>query len=800
MNATAQRCRVIDVLPAIRSPRFNLPLTYEAGDLELGIGDVVRVPLGKRETLGYVVSPASTIPPHGKLRAIARRMEVPPAFSALGLKLARWIAEQYLCTLGEALSAVILANAVPRSVDRLTKRREVPPRASITVPQRLVELVWQDFPQSFSLETLLRHPHARRAGDRAQLMRAVNALVHSGELERERAFIGPRMQEYRVRVLRPGSASLAGPKSNALLTFVRERPGVLRADALLAGFTPALISRAIKAGALREEEVAPRREGERRAAWVSNLQATPEQTRAIERMSEMLAAKKFAAALLYGITGSGKTFVYIEAIKRVVAQGGRALVLVPEISLTPQTAGRFQEVFGARVAVLHSALSDRERYEAWQACARGDVDVVVGARSAVFAPLPSVRLLVVDEAHESSYKQDVVPRYNAVAVARYRMKCEDGVLLLGSATPSLESFAAVSSGHIAMLELPRRATNVALPATRVVDMRAEFEAGNRRIFSSELIRALGMRLERGEKAVLFVNRRGSAGFMLCRDCGFVPQCASCSVSLTVHRSESLLRCHYCDAQGEIPASCPKCSSASIREFGIGTQTVVSEIERLFPSARIVRMDSDTTTRVGDHARLLNDFEENADVLVGTQMVAKGLDFWQVTLAGVVAADIGLHAADFRASERAFSLMTQLCGRSGRAGAGEALIQTYAPQHPAVVAAAQHDYKGFAERELLERQALGYPPSARLIYVGIIGRNRSATAGTADEVARILQANPGGEVLGPAPYPLARLNNEWRFRIAVKTRNAPAWRSYIREHLLPIAYANHTVRFAFNVDP
>lgn len=800
MNAAAQHCRVIDVLPAIRSSRFNLPLTYATGDLELGIGDVVRVPLGNRETLAYVISPPAITPPHPKLRAIARRMEVPPAFSLLGLKLAKWMAEQYVCTLGEALSAVILTNAVPRSVDRLKKRNDVPPRPNLTVPQRLLDVVWQDLPQSFSLETLLRHPHARRAGDRTNLLRAVNSLVQNGDLERERAFIAPRVQEFRVRTLRDGALSLPGPKSSALLAFVQERPGVLRADALLAGFTSATISRAVKAGALREEEVAPARSEASRITAASQLRATPEQTRAINCINEMLATRKFAAALLYGITGSGKTFVYIEAIKHAVAEGGRALVLVPEISLTPQTAGRFQEVFGARVAVLHSALSQRERYEAWQACARGEIDVVVGARSAVFAPLQPVRLLVIDEAHESTYKQDTVPRYNAVAVARYRMKCEDGVLLLGSATPSLESFAAVSLGRLKLLELPRRATNAALPATRVVDMRAEFEAGNRRIFSSELIRALEMRLQRGEKAVFFVNRRGSASFVLCRDCGFVPQCASCSVSLTVHRAENLLRCHYCDAQTEISTSCPRCLSTSIREFGIGTQTVVSEIERLFPSARVVRMDSDTTTRVGDHARLLSDFNRSADVLVGTQMVAKGLDFPQVTLAGVIAADIGLHAADFRASERALSLITQVCGRSGRAGAGEAFIQTYAPQHPAVVSAAQHDYKGFVQRELLDRQALGYPPFKRLIYVGIIGRSRAAAAGTAEQVAQLLRGNPDGEVLGPAPYPLARLNKEWRFRIAIKTSDARGWRSYIRRHVLPIASANYTIRFAFNVDP
>lgn len=788
------------MLPAIRSSRFDLPLTYLTGDLEVKIGDVVRVPLGKRETLGYVVSQPTLIASNGKLRAIHSRADGPPAFSALSLQLARWIVEQYLCTLSEALSAVMLNNAVPRSVDLIKRISDVPPNANLEVPQRLVELIWHDLPQHFSLESLLRHPHARRAGERPTLLRAVSALVRSGDLLRERSFIGPRMREYRVKVLHGGNVSLAGPKANALLKFVAERSGVSRADALLAGFSPALITRAVKAGALREEEVAPQRNHVSPRVPAPQFTATPEQADAIERIDRLLLGKKFGAALLYGITGSGKTFVYLEAIKRVVARGGRALVLVPEISLTPQTAARFEEVFGTRVAVLHSALSERGRFEAWHACARGDIDVVVGARSAVFAPLQRIRLLIVDEAHEPSYKQEVIPRYNAVAVARYRMRCESGVLLLGSATPSLESFAAARAGSLELLKLPRRAKNVALPQTRIIDMRAEFEAGNRRIFSSELVRALGARLERGEKSVLFVNRRGSAGFMLCRDCGGVPQCGSCSVSMTVHRTENLLRCHYCDAQTAIPVSCAKCRSASIREFGVGTQSVVSELERLFPGARIIRMDSDTTTRIGDHARLLREFEANADVLVGTQMVAKGLDFPQVTLACVIAADIGLHAADFRSSERAFSLMTQVCGRSGRAGAGEALIQTYSPRHPAVLSAAQHDYDGFAQRELMDRQALGYPPFRRLMYVGIIGRDRSQACSAAEDVAQLLRESAGGEVLGPAPYPIARLKKQWRFRIAVKTLDARGLRSYIRKHVLPIAKANRSVRFAFTIDP
>ena len=484
----------------------------------------------------------------------------------------------------------------------------------------------------------------------------------------------------------------------------------------------------------------------------------------------------------------------------MVREGGRAIVLVPEISLTPQTARRFEESFGDRVAVLHSALSERERFDAWQACARGEIDVVVGARSAIFAPLENVRLCVVDEAHETSYKQDTVPRYHAVTVARERMRHANGVLVLGSATPPLESYEAALRGKVELIVMRERATAQPMPAVRIVDLAKEFESGNKRIFSTVLAEALRERLARGEKTVLFVNRRGSGGFVLCRSCGHVPQCPRCDVSLTAHRSEGLLRCHYCDFQMPLPRVCPECGLETIREFGVGTERVVEEVTRLFPEARIVRMDSDTTTRVGDHARLLTEFGERGDVLVGTQMVAKGLDFPTVTLVGVVAADVGLHIPDYRAAERTFDLIAQVCGRSGRASAGEAIVQTYSPTHPAIVFAAAHDYEGFAREELVQRRELRYPPFSRLVYLGVIGRSRKGTLEAAEGYAAMVRAENVGEVLGPAPYPIPRVNNEWRFRIAIKSRTPKPLRALIRSKVLLSSRSERTSRLAVNVDP
>ena len=757
--------------------------------------------MGSREHVAFVVSEPRTVEADRPLRAVNAHVDVPRAFDEIGLQLAKFVAAHYLCTLGEALSTVVLSGAVPRTIDTFVRttlqaNRERYP----SVPERLLSLIWEDLGEGFTIEQLLRHPEARRAGDRVGLMRYLNALVRSGDLKRERRFVDARTHEYRVKVLLPGDGVIKGPKAKALGDFVREQPGVPRADALLAGFSGAILARAIKAGVVREEEIVPARASRRDVLAPPLFEPTTEQQAAIETIRANLDQGVHDEILLQGITGSGKTFVYIEAIKHVLRGGGSAIVLVPEISLTPQIARRFEQAFGERVAVLHSALSERERFDAWQACANGDVDVVVGARSAVFAPLHNVRLLVVDEAHETSYKQDSSPRYHAVRVGRERMRLENGLLLLGSATPPLESFADVLAGRVELLELRTRATKQALPDVRVVDMAQEFEAGNRRIFSSALLQALDERMQRREKTVLFVNRRGSGNFLLCRACGHVPMCVRCSVSLTVHRADHKLRCHYCDAQRAIPERCEECGNEAIKELGVGTQRVAEEVQKIYPNARVIRMDSDTTTRIGEHARLLDAFGEEGDILVGTQMVAKGLDFPTVTLVGVVAADIGLHAPEFRASERTFALVMQVCGRSGRASPGEAIVQTYSPNHPAIVYAAAHDYTGFARQELADRVAMRYPPSCELLYLGIFGRNRPVVLEQARKYAALLEAAGVGEVLGPAPFPIARLNDEWRFRIALKGMQGEPMRTAVRARVVPPARKNRATRLAINVDP
>lgn len=792
--------RAVDVLLQVRGGRVEQPLTYAVPDAaEPRVGDVVRVPLRNREAYGYIVS--VPVAANGRaLREIASFPRAPRAFDETGLALARFIADRYVCTLGEALATVVLAAAIPRVEDRL---RIVAPEPQPTrypgVPSRLLRLLWEDFREDFALEALLRHPEARRSADRRALLRHVGALVRSGDVTRVRTLGGARVGERTKSVLVRGDAAIAGPKARALVDAVVAAGRLPRADAVLAGFSNAVIARALSAGALREETEADTRTPVSNAVRRPTFELTSEQQRALDAIRRDLASQTVKESLLYGVTGSGKTLVYLEAIADVVEGGGRAIVLVPEISLTPQTARRFEAVFGDRVAVLHSALSQRERFDAWQAAARGDVSVVVGARSAIFTPLENVRLIVVDEAHESSYRQDRTPRYDALAVARERMRLAGGLLVLGTATPPLVTYLRARRGEIEMLEMRARATEAPLPAVRVVDMTEEFSSGNRRVFSSALAEGIAQRLERGEKTILFVNRRGAAAFILCRACGYVANCARCTTSLVVHRSEGLLRCHHCDFQSPLPSVCPRCKNAAFREFGIGTERVVEEVERLWPDARVIRMDSDTTTRVGDHARILSEFERDGDVLVGTQMVAKGLDFPTVTLAGVVAADLGLHAPDYAAAERTFDLIAQVCGRSGRIGAGEAIVQTYAPEHPAIAFAARHDFDGFAKVELEQRKAAGYPPFVQLAYLAVAGRSKHGVEKAADGYAAILRQGRIGDVIGPAPHPLPRLNDEWRWRIAIKASNLDAARSALRERILPMARSDRATRIWISLE-
>ena len=532
----------------------------------------------------------------------------------------------------------------------------------------------------------------------------------------------------------------------------------------------------------------------------------------------------FAKVLLHGVTGSGKTEVYLQAIAPILEQGKSALVLVPEIGLTPQLTDRFCARFGNKVYVYHSALSEGERYDTWRQMLAGEAQVAIGTRSAVFLPLPKLGLIVLDEEHDSSFKQEQrVPTYHARTVAQWRAELENCPLLLGSATPSLESWTSVrnqgSCGAIQnpkskiqnpkshYLSLPERVQSRPLPPVEVVDMRQELQQGNRSIFSRSLQDALEQLQERGQQGILFVPRRGHSTFVSCRSCGYVIECPQCDVSLAYHHAQEgdieLLRCHYCNFVRSHPRSCPECGSPYLKFFGSGTQRVAQELTRQFPTMRHIRFDSDTTRTKGAHRTLLTQFaRQEADLLIGTQMLTKGLDLPQVTLVGVVAADGLLHLPDYRSSERAFQTLTQVAGRSGRGDdPGQVIIQTYSPEHSVISAVRRHEYESFTEAELLQRASLNYPPYGRLILFRLSSLDAAEVQETAELLAAHLRPDEGDskyEILGPAPASIMRVANKYRWQILLKfPPEAPVQLPNLAElrQLCP-----NSVNFALDVDP
>jgi primosomal protein N' (replication factor Y) len=536
------------------------------------------------------------------------------------------------------------------------------------------------------------------------------------------------------------------------------------------------------------------------------VELTAGQQRALEKIAAAVDAGGPHNLVLHGVTGSGKTEVYIRAIEYARRLGRQAIVLVPEISLTPQTRRRFEDRFPA-VAVLHSQMSPSERHFHWQRIVAGQIDVVVGPRSAVFAPLPQLGLIVIDEEHDSSFKQDTVPRYHARDVARRRAALEGIPLILGSATPALETWHAARSGKATLLTLDRRVEDRPLPEVHLIDLRMKEQRG-RGAISRPLHKAVTETLERRGQVMLLLNRRGFATSIQCPACGHVVSCPDCDIALTHHRDGSKAICHYCDYQIPTPPHCPECKFAGIRYGGLGTQRLEQEVKARFAEARVARMDSDTMRKPGSHERVLSAFRQGEiDILLGTQMIAKGLDFPNVTLVGVINADTALHFPDFRAAERTFQLVTQVAGRTGRGSrGGHVLVQTFSPEHPAIEAASRHDYYQFAKQELQQRKKYSYPPHGRVARIIIRGSDERATESFSEQVARRLEATRdrlGAElrVLGPAPPPISRLRGKFRFHVLLQCDAASVLGKVIRrarEDLKPQAKSD--IQYVVDIDP
>lgn len=764
---------------------YLIPAELE-NTLQTGMRVLVPFGSGNRGTDGIVLSIREEPTAGTALKSVQAQLDERPVLDENGLKLALWMRERYFCTLYDCVKAMLPAGlyfslrdcvSIQDGVDR---ERAYEAAEGLSHGTAMLDLLYA-WGGSGDMEQIrvafgTRNPNP-----------TIHSLVERGILAMETSThrgIGDKTEKIAV---------LAIPAEDAMATVTPRRKsaplrysvtellctvGEASAKELcyFTGSSMQTIRSLEKSGVLRLEQ---REVFRHPVPEVSGPAPAPvlneEQKNAFEGLDRLAAEGNAAAALLYGVTGSGKTQVYIRLIQQTLNRGKTALVLVPEIALTPQLLRIFTSHFGKKIAVLHSSLRAGERYDEWKRIRSGEARVVIGTRSAVFAPMDHIGLIVLDEEQETSYKSENVPRYHARDVAKYRCVQHGALLLLGSATPSVETMHQAQSGQIQFFRLRSRYNRQALPQVMIADMKEELRQGNATSISSVLRRELEANLERGEQAILFLNRRGASRMVSCGECGDVPECPRCSVKLTYHSANGRLMCHHCGHSQPLPGSCPACGG-QLNFIGFGTQKVQEELEELFPGVPVLRMDTDTVTAAQPHEALLDRFrKEKIPILVGTQMVAKGLDFENVTLVGAIAPDMSLYVDDFRAAERTFSLLTQVVGRAGRGEKlGRAVIQTYTPDNDVIRFAARQDYDNFYQTEIALRRLRGQPPFADVVVITASGADEGAVLRCCARLRRALEEQLPGtgpwQVLGPAPAAVARVNNRYRYRLTLTGHN------------------------------
>jgi primosomal protein N' (replication factor Y) (superfamily II helicase) len=783
-KATHSYAEVVLPLPVDHAFTYAVPPSLRD---RVVVGMRAVVPVQKRVQTGYIVG----LREHTDLEKVRAIIDLPddgPVFSSQLLDLCRWMSEYYCCAWGEALQCAVPAGIAVRTKKRYTLQLDQLGPGRFSGQQRAI-----------IAELNRRGPLTQRqlteTVDRTGLSNALRSLVGRAILREESlamtAGVSTRTEPY-VRIMEDSileAEKLAelqrrAPRQAAVYLDLLNGEPEQRAATLYErhGVDSSILRALEKKGLVAREQ----REAYRIPEFATDGQSTrklslnAEQEASYDAIVAALEGGRFQTFLLQGITGSGKTEVYLQAIERALELGRDAIILVPEISLTPQTVGRFKARFDTNIAVLHSGLGAGERYDEWRRAQRGEVRIVVGARSAIFAPLPNVGIIVVDEEHDTSYKQSESPRYHARDVAIMRAHMAGAVCVNGSATPSIESSYNSETGKSVRLELRSRATNAALPAVELVDMRQETqEMGANAILSRRLEAEVTGRVEAGEQVLLLLNRRGFAPFVLCPQCGWVAECKDCNVSMTHHAKGGFLSCHYCNARREVPQVCGECYFNPLLFLGTGTQKVEDYLMRTFANARVERMDADTTTGKGGHAKILGRLASgDIDILIGTQMIAKGHDYHGVTLVGVINADTGLSLPDFRGAESTFQLLTQVAGRAGRGDLpGKVIIQTYRPHHYAVQAASRQDYAEFYGREREERHHAGYPPFRRMANLMVecedpleAERIAAVLHGTVREQMQALGFQ-GIELLGPAPATVRRVKKKYRWNLGILSRSS-----------------------------
>ncbi|MEC2037819.1 primosomal protein N' [Bacillus altitudinis] len=775
---------IAEVIVDVTTKAIDRPFDYRVPDRFKGLvkaGMRVVVPFGPRKIQGFVTKiKEETDVQSGNIKDIVDLFDLSPVLTDELLELSHWLTEK---TLSYHITA--LQSMLPAAM-KAKYEKEIQVLSAEELPQSLKELFGQQ-------ESILY------ADIPPEQLKPIQKHVQKGHLE-VRYHVSQKSGKKKVRTLqiavtkekleeKQKQLKKNAVKQKALLTFLfqaNETTFLAKDLQQQTGASSQTLKALIQEGLLTEsyEEIYRDPYRDREFTPSTPLDLTTEQAEAAKPIHQAVSDEKHETFLLHGVTGSGKTEIYLQTIDHVLQKGKEAIVLVPEISLTPQMVQRFKERFGSNVAVLHSGLSTGEKYDEWRKIHRKEVKLVVGARSAVFAPFENLGMIIIDEEHESSYKQEEMPRYHAKDVAIERAGRHQCPVVLGSATPSLESYARAKKGVYTLLTLKRRVNQQQLPHVSLIDMREELRNGNRSMFSEELMLRLKEVLERKEQAVLFLNKRGYSSFVMCRDCGYVEQCPHCEISLTYHRFQKRLKCHYCGHEAPVPAECPECHSEHIRYFGTGTQRVEEELTKVLPEARVIRMDVDTTSRKGAHEKLLTSFgNKEADILLGTQMIAKGLDFPDVTLVGVLSADTSLHIPDFRSSEKTFQLLTQVSGRAGRhEKAGSVIIQSYTPSHYSIELTKQHDYEAFYEQEMLHRRHQSYPPFYFLAMVTVSHEEVTKAAHVTDKIVQFLKMNcaPNTRILGPAASPIAKIKDRYRYQCVIKYKRENELASLLRK--------------------
>ncbi|MFB5660616.1 primosomal protein N' [Alteribacillus sp. HJP-4] len=764
---------IVDVAAAQINKAFDYKIPEEMIDL-VKPGMRVTVPFGPRKIQGFIwkTSPESNL---SKVKGISDILDPDPVLTKELLELGHWLSEETVCFLITAYQSMIPSaiRAKPKKKIRLTGDAAHLPEPLQQLFNGKHQLEWEKLTDDKKLIRLIK-----LAADKGTL--EIDYVVKNQTNKKRVALIhlDERAMNRQASELVSSSAkkqlsALEWMQNNACEKAVPQQELIEKASV-----TTQVIKALTDKNLLIRSSVESYRDpyAGRTFAYMPPLELTARQRYVLRHVHQSIDEKKHVPFLLRGVTGSGKTEVYLQAIQKVMESEKEAIVLVPEISLTPQMVERFKGRFGSNVAVMHSALSAGEKYDEWRKIHRKEVKVVVGARSAVFAPFENLGLIIIDEEHEGSYKQEDHPRYHARQVALWRGRYHNCPVLLGSATPSLESYARAKREVYTLLELPDRVNDMQLPDVQIIDMRQELKNGNRSVFSGLLLEKIKDRLEKKEQIVLFLNRRGYSTFVMCRSCGYTAECPHCEITLTYHHTQSRLKCHYCGHEEHMITECPACESEQIRFFGTGTQKVEEEITKLLPEARVIRMDVDTTTKKGSHEKMLSAFGRGeADILLGTQMIAKGLDFPRITLAGVLAADTLLNLPDFRAPERTFQLLTQVSGRAGRDTLkGEVVVQSYNPDHYSIQHAKEHDFPSFCLEEMGQRKRGGYPPYYYIALINVAHEDVTKVIQTSDKIAGFLKQSLSKEtkVLGPTVSPIARMKDRYRYQCMIKYRNEP----------------------------